>query len=165
MEPLVGYQLLGRHFEVMPVKALFAPLLVIFALFEVLPKLETVSFDRKYLPLGGALSGFFGGLSGNQGALRSAFLARCGLSKESFIATGVVIACIVDIMRIAVYGSHIATAGKIENMPLLFAATVSAFLGDLIANRLMKKATMRTIQIVVSGLLFGIALALGFGII
>ena len=33
-------------------------------------------------------SGFFGGLSGMQGALRSAFLARAGLSKEAFVASG-----------------------------------------------------------------------------
>jgi acyl-CoA reductase-like NAD-dependent aldehyde dehydrogenase len=42
-----------------------------------------------YLPVGGLLSGFFGGLSGHQGALRSVFLLRAGLTKESFIATGV----------------------------------------------------------------------------
>ena len=165
LEPLASYDLLSGHFEIMPVKTIIALLLVVFALFELLPKLGTVSFDRRYLPLGGALSGFFGGLSGNQGALRSAFLVRCGLSKESFIATGVVIACIVDFTRITVYGSHLATAGKIENMPLLFAATISAFFGAFIGNRLMTKVTMRTIQILVSGMLFGIALALGLGFI
>jgi uncharacterized protein len=149
----------------MPVKTVIALLLVVFALCEVLPKLEAVSFDRRYLPLGEALSGFFGGLSGNQGALRSAFLVRCGLSKESFIATGVVIACIVDFTRITVYGSHLATAGQIENMPLLAVATISAFFGAFVGNRLMKKVTMRTIQILVSGMLFGIALALGLGFV
>lgn len=47
-------------------------------------------FPPHWLPLGGLLSGFFGGLSGNQGALRSAFLLKAGLSKEAFIATGTV---------------------------------------------------------------------------
>jgi hypothetical protein len=50
-------------------------------------------------------------------------------------------------------------------MPLLLAATISAFLGAFIGNRLMKKVTMRTIQILVSGMLFGIAFLLGLGII
>ena len=45
-----------------------------------------------FLAAGGLLSGFLGGLSGHQGALRSAFLIKCGLSKEVFIASGVVIA-------------------------------------------------------------------------
>jgi hypothetical protein len=47
--------------------------------------------------VGGILSGFFGGLSGIQGAIRSAFLVKSGLKKEAYIATGVVIACFVDI--------------------------------------------------------------------
>ncbi len=38
------------------------------------------------------MTGFFGGLSGMQGAMRSAFLAKSGLGKEAFIATGAVIA-------------------------------------------------------------------------
>ena len=33
-------------------------------------ELSWLEFDRRYLPLGGLLSGFFGGLSGHQGALR-----------------------------------------------------------------------------------------------
>lgn len=48
------------------------------------------------------------GLYGNQGALRSAFLLRGGLSKESLIATVILIACIADYTRITVDGSHLA---------------------------------------------------------
>jgi len=54
-------------------------------LLEMSPRFQQWSLDKKYLPLGGLLSGFFGGLSGHQGALRSAFLIKSGLSKESFI--------------------------------------------------------------------------------
>jgi uncharacterized membrane protein YfcA len=111
---------------------------------------------------GGMLSGFFGGLSGHQGALRSAFLIKCGLSKESFIATGVVIACLVDITRISVYASHFSLASAGNNV-LLFAAILSAFLGAFIGNRLMKKVTLRTIQVLVAIMLLGIALALLLG--
>ena len=69
----------------------------LFALLELVPSLEArIKFDKKYLPLGGALSGFFGGISGHQGALRSAVLLKCGLEKEAFIATGVVCAVVVD---------------------------------------------------------------------
>jgi uncharacterized protein len=165
LAPVGAYELFGRQAEIMPVKLVIAVLMTLFALFEVVPRLERISFDRKYLPIGGALSGFFGGLSGNQGALRSAFLVRSGLSKESFIATGVVIACIVDFTRISVYGAHYSTAGGMENLSLLAAATLSAFLGAFIGNRLMKKVTMRTIQILVSLMLFAIALGLGSGLI
>jgi hypothetical protein len=74
------------------------------ALFGLLPRFKTLAFDRKYLPLGGLLSGFFGGLSGLQGAMRSAFLIKAGLNKEAFIGTNTVSAVVVDVARLIVYG-------------------------------------------------------------
>ena len=61
-----------------------------FARLEVSKRAEALAFGRRSLPLGGALSGCLGGLSGRQGALRSAFLPRLGLSKQAFIGTSVV---------------------------------------------------------------------------
>jgi len=80
--PLATYQLGGRAHTVAAIKLLIGIIIVGFALFELLPKTANLSFDRRYLPLGGVLSGFFGGLSGNQGALRAAFLIKAGLGKE-----------------------------------------------------------------------------------
>lgn len=157
LEPLYVYQIGNRVFHVTPVKLVVAFLMVVFALFEVLPSLEKLAFDRKYLPLGGILSGFFGGLSGHQGAMRSAFLLKCGLTKESFVATGVVIACMVDISRLIGYGAHLSQVIDWTNSPLLIAAVLSAFLGAFIGNRLLKKITMRAIQIIISLMLFSIA--------
>jgi uncharacterized protein len=97
--------------------------------------------------------------------LRSPFLLRSGLSREGFIATGVVIACLVDFSRVTVYGTHFYAAGGVENLPLLAAATVSAFIGAFIGSRFMKKVTMRSIQVLVSVMLFGIAVGLGTGLI
>ena len=165
LEPLLVYELFGRELQITPVKLVIAVLMVLFATLELTPKLANISFEKKYLPLGGTLSGFFGGLSGNQGALRSAFLLRSGLSRDAFVATGVVITCMVDFARIFVYSSHFYAANGIQNLPLLAAATVSAFLGAFIGSRLLKKVTMRTVQVLVSVMLFGIALALGAGII
>lgn len=81
-----------------------AILLAIFAILELSPRFEKLGFNPKHIPLGGALSGFFGGLSGQQGALRSAFLIRSGLNKESFVGTSVVSAVVVDVSRLIVYG-------------------------------------------------------------
>jgi uncharacterized protein len=132
---------------------------------KIVPRLEKITFNRRYLPLGGILSGFLGGLSGQQGALRTAFLIKSGLTKEGFIASGVVIACMVDIVRIPVYITSFTQLETNKNIILLIAATLSAFLGAFIANRWMKKVELSTIQILVSIMLFGIALALGTGII
>ena len=140
MQPLISYSLAGREFQIVPVKLTIALLMVSFALFELAPRFEKLSFEKKYLPLGGIVSGFFGGLSGHQGAMRSAFLIKCGLTKEGFIATGVVIACIVDIARISIYAPHLLP--KVSgNMPLVSAAAVSAFAGAFLGKKFIRKVT------------------------
>lgn len=165
MLPLFHYSISGKTFEVMPVKLTIAILLTVFALFDVIPRLANLQFNQKYLPLGGLLSGFFGGLSGNQGALRTAFLIRANLSKEAFIATGVVIACLIDISRLTVYTKQIIEIGDQFNYTLIIAATLSAFLGAYIGNKVLKKITIKTLQYIVAAMLFIFAILLGAGII
>jgi hypothetical protein len=149
----------------MPLKLVVAVLMVAFALMEVSPRLSNFSLDRKYLPLGGLLSGFFGDLSGHQGALRSPFLLRCGLSKESFVATGVVIACLVDFSRLLVYRQSFLSGSVAGEGWLLIAAILAAFGGAFLGNRLLKRVTMGFIQTLVALMLLGIAAGLGLGLI
>lgn len=165
MQPIYNYSISEKHFEIMPVKLTIAVLLVIFALFDVIPRLSALQFDSRYLPLGGLLSGFFGGLSGNQGALRSAFLIRANLSKEAFIASGVVIACMIDISRLSVYAKHILNLGNQLNVSLIGAATLSAFLGAYLGTKLVKKITIKMLQHLVAAMLIVFAVLLGTGII
>jgi len=103
---LVDYDLWGKTFFVTPVKFTIALLLLLFALMELIPGIRNIQFSRNKLILGGALSGFFGGLTGMQGAIRSAFV---------------------------------------------------------IGNRLLKKITLKFIQVVVAVMLMLIAIALGAG--
>lgn len=165
LEPLASYSLNGRTFLITPIKLIMAVLIVAFAVFEIIPVTRNLEFDRKFLPLGGLLSGFFGGLSGHQGALRSAFLVHSGLSKESFIATGVVIACFIDVTRLSVYAEHLSVVGLRENVSLLVAAVLSAFAGVFIGSKLLAKVTMKSLQVVVMIMLFVIALLLGLGLV
>lgn len=165
LKPIATYVLGGKEFFITPVKLTIAVIILVFSLIDLLPGLANLTFDKKYLPLGGMLSGFFGGLSGNQGALRSAFLIRAGLTKEAFIATGVVIACLTDISRLSVYFGRI---GKISNNIdywLLVLATLSAFLGAYVGNKLMKKVTVRTVQMLVGVMLIIFSIALGVGLL
>ncbi len=165
MQPLLEYTLGGKAFLIMPVKLILALVLLFFSLFEIVPYLANLKFGEKYIMLGGVLSGFFGGLSGTQGALRSAFLIKANLSKEAFIATGVVIACMIDVSRLIVYG------GEMFNMPgrfdftLIAAATLSAFVGAYLGNKLLKKITIKTLQYIVAFFLCVFAILLGAGII
>lgn len=73
---LYTYQISGHEFHITPIKLVIALLLLVFTILELTPKFHELSFDKKYLPLGGFVSGFFGGLSGNQGAFRTAFLIK-----------------------------------------------------------------------------------------
>ncbi|MBI2608941.1 MAG: sulfite exporter TauE/SafE family protein [Deltaproteobacteria bacterium] len=164
-DPLFTYMLNGTEYSVEPVKVAIAVLMVIFCMFEIVPKLNQWTVDKKLLPLGGVLSGFFGGLSGHQGALRSAFLIRTGISKEKFIGTGIVTACLVDFIRISVYGTHMLALNFNDNIIVLVAATLSAFTGAYIGNKLLKKITFKGVQLSVAVLLGIIAILLGSGII
>lgn len=156
-------------FKITPVKLVIGLLMIGFALFELLPRFRILQFDRRYLPLGGVLSGFFGGLSGHQGALRSAFLAKTGLSTERFIASNAAIGFLVDLTRISVYlalfsaaGVHISDFG---GWPLVITGAVSAFCGVLLGKRYLHKVKMTSVQTLVGVLLFGVGLALVTGIL
>jgi uncharacterized membrane protein YfcA len=159
------YQLMDRQFEITPVKLIIAILLIIFSLLEILPSVQKIQFSRNKLALGGVLSGFFGGLTGIQGAVRSAFLIKSGLSKEAYIATGVIIASLVDFTRLSVYASRFKEADLHEHLILIISATLAAVFGAFIGNKLVKKVTLRFVQVIVAIMLFLIALALGAGII
>jgi hypothetical protein len=162
---LFEYTLWGKTFEITPVKLIISLILIVFSVFEILPSVQKWQFGKDKLILGGILSGFFGGLSGIQGALRSAFLIRSGLSKEAYIATGVVIASLVDFTRLTVYASRFAAARLHENIILLLAATLAAIAGALIGKKLLKKVTLRSLQLLVAVMLIFISLALGLGLI
>lgn len=163
--PLFTYHLMNRKFEIYPVKLMISVLLIIFAGMELVPFFKKLRFGKEKLPIGGILSGFFGGLSGNQGALRSAFLIKAGLSKEAFIATAVVVSTFVDFTRLTVYAASFSKAGLSENLVLVITVTISGILGAYIGNTLLKKVTLNFLQTVVAILLILISLALGAGII
>jgi uncharacterized membrane protein YfcA len=86
-EPLAVYQVFGREQQVSLLGLVIGALILLFVVLELLPVFARVALDRRWLPLGGLVSGFFGGLSGHQGAFRSMFLVKAGLDKEAFVAT------------------------------------------------------------------------------
>jgi len=163
--PLFSYQFMGRTMEVYPVKLTIAIILIFFATIDLIPYFQKIQFGKNKLPLGGALSGFFGGLSGNQGALRSAFLIKAGLSKEAFIGTAVVVSTFVDFTRLSVYATRFASSGLIDNLAIVICATISAISGAYIGNKLLKKVTLHFLQITVAIMLILISIALGSGLI
>ena len=111
------------------------------------------------------VSGFFGGLSGHQGAFRSMFLLKAGLNKEEFVATGVVIAVMVDMSRMLIYSWVMVEQHRSIEWPLVIAASVSAFVGAYFSSRLLRQLTIRFIQAAVSVLLVVVSLGLISGVL
>ncbi len=162
---LYSYELWDKIFVISPIKLTIAVLIIFFTLFEMLSFFKKLQLPKSYLVVGGIASGFFGGLSGHQGALRSIFLVRLGLSKESFIATGIAIACLVDLARMSIYANY-STISLISNeIAITMVALLFALLGALIGNKLLNKITLATVQHIVSYGLILLALALGAGFI
>ncbi len=162
---LYTYQLGSKTCQITPLKLIMAALMLFFSLFEIVPYFKKLEFKRDKLFIGGLLSGFFGGLSGNQGALRSAFLLRCGLSKEGFIATGIATACAVDITRLSVYFSRFVKVDFQKNGLLLLVAVLCAFLGAYLGSKALKKITLGFIQMAVTIMIFILSILLALGII
>ncbi|MEZ5472406.1 MAG: sulfite exporter TauE/SafE family protein [Marinicella sp.] len=160
-----NFQIFGHAFETTVLKLIVGALIIVFVIFELTHWLKRKTLDKKYLPLGGFISGFFGGLSGHQGAFRSLFLLKAGLSKEQFIATGVMVAVLVDVSRLLVYGQDLMTESHGIEWSLVLMATLFAFLGAIIGKKLLNKITIGSVQVVVSLLLIFVALGLITGLL
>lgn len=118
-----------------------------FAVLEMTPAFARLRIDARWQPLGGFLSGFFGGLSGHQGALRSAFLIKSGLDKDAFVGTGVVLACGVDAVRMGVYGLQGFAGGwHAADGGLILFAMLCAWIGVAVGARRFRKVTLDGLQ-------------------
>jgi uncharacterized membrane protein YfcA len=92
--------------------------------------------DGHAAPALGLLSGFFGGLAGNQGGLRAAGLSGFPLEPRAFLATSTAVALLVDAARTPVY---LARAGHVL-LQLAGPITVAAagcLLGTVLGERVL----------------------------
>jgi len=130
------------------------------AVLELNPWFDTWRPQARWLPLGGLVSGMLGGLSGHQGALRSAILIGLpGLTPVSFVATGAVIACAVDGARLLAYGST-AWLPASNHIDLLAIAGGAALAGTWVGNRCLSKVTLPFVRRMVAVALLVIAIRL-----
>jgi hypothetical protein len=164
------WQWFGISFESSLLNIVLGGLILSFALFDLSPYKSRFQFNSRWLPLGGILSGFFGGLSGHQGAFRSMFLLKCGLTPQAFVATQASIATMVDMTRLVIYMTTIfwsarATSNINIDIPLVIFATVAAFTGTFIGRRLLEKTKMPVIRGVTAALLLLVGSGLILGLI
>lgn len=139
-------------------------LMILFALQELIWGRFSFKLKSVILIPGGLISGFFGGLSGHQGALRSMFLLKAGLSATAYVATGTAIALLIDFTRIPTYLADNDIGTALDEWVPLLVATFSAFIGAFIGKRMIAKVTIRLVQWVVGVLMIAIAslMLLGF---
>ncbi|MGH7580904.1 MAG: TSUP family transporter [Gemmatimonadales bacterium] len=163
--PIARYSVAGLEAVVSPARVVVGVLLLAVTVVEFSPRFAAATVPPKYLPIGGLLSGFFGGLSGMQGALRSVFLIRAGLSNEAYVGTGVVVASLVDVSRLGVYSRTLLDQRGQFDYPVLGAAVASAFLGAVLGNRLLPKLTVVGLRRVVAAMLAIVGFGLAAGLV
>jgi uncharacterized protein len=113
---------------------LFGALLLFAAASEVTGLAKRMRFRGWVAWFAGAVSGFLGGLVGNQGGIRSAALLGFDLSKQTFVGTATAIGLFVDGARTPVY---LATQHKemIAMWPWIALATLGVTVGTIVGSR------------------------------
>jgi len=84
----------------------------------------------------GLVSGFFGGVAGNQGGLRAAALTAFDLSPRAFVATATATGLMVDVARTPIYLWAASTALVSLLWPIGL-ATVGVLIGTVLGERLL----------------------------
>lgn len=156
--------IMGKNFPIYLLNMILGFLILFFVILDLMPSIKNLQVDKDKMIFGGVLSGFFGGLSGHQGAFRSIFLIKAGLTKESFIATGIAIACMIDMIRLPIYYFKGSLLVNLDNVQVLLIAIVSATSGAYLGSIYFKKTTYESIQLIVSLLLIFIAIFILLGL-
>ncbi|MGE0161244.1 MAG: TSUP family transporter [Gemmatimonadales bacterium] len=97
----------------------------------------------------GGLSGFFGGVVGNQGGLRAAALSRFDLAPLCFVATSTVIGVAIDLVRTPVYLQR-QGAELLEHGGLVATCVAGVLAGTLLGERLLFGLSRDRFRVVVS---------------
>ncbi|MDD5556878.1 MAG: sulfite exporter TauE/SafE family protein [bacterium] len=124
-----------------------------YALFLLLQRSFRVPANTATALGGGALSGFFAGVFGIGGAIRSMFLSAFDLPKEVYIATAGAIGLMVDAMRIITYIAGGTTLPRHLWHGLLLFIPLS-FLGAGIARKVVGMIPQNRFRLVVGAFLF-----------
>ncbi|OGO41791.1 MAG: hypothetical protein A2137_07615 [Chloroflexi bacterium RBG_16_58_8] len=163
------YQIGGRNYEITPVKMAIGIIIIAFAMLDIVPRMRKLTFNPRYLPAGGLLSGFFGGFSGQQGALRSAFLVKTALTPEAFIGTSSIIIVGVDVVRLAVYGAGFYAGGFAsvtgDVWKVVVAAILSAAAGSVAGSLMVKRMTIETVRYIIGAMLLLVGAGLTGGLL
>ena len=100
----------------------------------------------------GTLSGFFGGLVGNQGGIRTAAMLGFKVEKRQFVATTTAVALLIDLARVPIYAATEAAALS-RLWQTIAVATIGVVIGTLFGERLLARVPEQRFRAVVGVLL------------
>ncbi|HLF19720.1 MAG TPA: sulfite exporter TauE/SafE family protein [Bacteroidota bacterium] len=151
--------LLQGSFQTSWVRIALAAFLIVSGGSEFLFQSSSTRISQKYDLFGGFFSGLMGGLIGNQGAIRSAYLLNYDLTKEAFVATATSIAILIDLTRIPVYIYQQAEQEKTA-WGTLTVVIIIAFAGTFVGKQLLAKVSLEQFRKFVAAflILFGVFL-------
>jgi uncharacterized protein len=130
----------------------FGAILIFVGVSELTGLSRRMRFGRTGAWIAGALSGFLGGLVGNQGGIRSGALLGFDIQKAAFVATATAVGLVVDVARMPAY--FISQGEGIAGIWVLVAvATAGAVIGTLVGEHLLRGIPERLFRRIVAVLL------------
>ncbi len=136
-----------------PALTLIFGLILVFAGFTGASGLsEKMRFSGAMAWTAGAISGFLGGLVGNQGGIRSAALLGAKISKETFVATATATGLIVDLARMPIYFWS-EMNGLLEHLRWIGISSLGVVIGTLLGTKVLKRLPERQFRRTVSALI------------
>jgi uncharacterized protein len=161
---LFSYQMFETTNQVYLQELLVAVLMLTLCIMEWLPS-NYFRFDQRHTIAGGFLTGFTGGFSGMQGALRSSFLIQLKLTKEEFVATGTAISLVIDACRLCIYFAAGKLVYAFTDSYLVLIGLAGAMIGALLGKMLLKKTTFGFIKIITTVCIVLFSFMLGLGLL
>ena len=130
----------------------FGGLLIFVGLSELSGLATRMRFSGPVAWIAGIISGFLGGLVGNQGGIRSAALLGFDVDRRAFVATATAIGVIVDAVRMPAYFStqwrELTTI-----WPWILIATIGTLIGTLAGEKILKGIPEKVFRRLVAALL------------
>lgn len=167
-ERVLAWEAAGRTFGPSAAGLTVGLFMVAFAVLELQPGFQRLRAPPRLMPAGGVATGFLGGLTGQQGALRSMFLLKSGMDAGAFIATGVMIAVLIDLARLPAYGAAFAETGVTlgdRELGLIATGILASLAGAWLGARYVEKVTIGLVRRIVAALMILVGLALAAGAI
>jgi len=133
----------------------FGLLLIFVGLSELSGLSRRMRFGNIVGLIAGAVSGFFGGLVGNQGGIRSAALLGFELDKQAFVATATATGVIVDAARMPAY--FVTQGREISAIWIIVViATLGTVIGTVFGERVLRLVPERLFRRVVAVLVLAL---------